>query len=171
MRKIYRIAIDGSTTSTGVACFNKKWDYETHMVFAPHAPKGLERHEAMEVRIREMLISLQKVFAKYQPQEIVMEDTYASKDMYAYKKMCHLQGLVLAYGIEHQIPVTFVSPQSWRKDIGIPLYENRIRLKRDDFKKQSIAFVKQTLGLEVGDDAADAICLGLSRKNKKEKKT
>ena len=64
------------------------------------------KKENIDYRISEMIKELDKVFNDYIPEVIVMEDTYANKDMYAYKKLCHLQGLVLSYCITKK--VTFI---------------------------------------------------------------
>ena len=49
---------------------------------------------------RRMIKAINRIFERYQPQTIVMEDTYAGKDMYAYKKAlssCRDWGLIMQY--------------------------------------------------------------------------
>lgn len=177
------ISIDGSTTKTGYAVFdleNKK--LEQHTVIVPENIKkslskkdkdGLTKtqikdkqrqikKENIDHRISEMIKELDKIFNEYHPEVIIMEDTYGNKDMYAYKKLCHLQGLVLSYCITKKVTFILKAPQSWRKDLGFEITENGMQHTREDYKSMSIKYIKDKYNIYVTDDEADAICLGLS---------
>lgn len=175
------IAIDGSTTKTGIAVFNlNSKKLCMHTVIAPDNivkplskkdRKGLTKtqlkirqgqikKENIDYRISEMIKELDKVFNDYIPEVIVMEDTYANKDMYAYKKLCHLQGLVLSYCITKKVTFILKPPQSWRKDLDFEITENGMQHTREDYKLMSVKYIKDKYGIEVTDDEADAICIG-----------
>lgn len=178
--KQYLISIDGSTTNTGIAVF----DYNTkelidYTYIKPDNPyetnKNMTKQEENEIkkknmdyRIIEMIKGINIYLKKYKPKVIVIEDTYMGKDGYAYKKLCHIQGLVLSYSIEHKrCLIYFYSPTVWRKAVGIPNSENKVKLKRKELKYRAINLVKQIYDIEVSDDVADSICIGLAFFNKK----
>lgn len=177
--KQYLISIDGSTTNTGIAVF----DYNTkelidYTYIKPDNPyetnKDMNKQEKnkikkknMDYRIIEMIKGINIYLKKYKPKVIVIEDTYMGKDGYAYKKLCHIQGLVLSYSIEHKrCSICFYSPTTWRKAVGIPNSENKVKLERKELKNRAINFVKQIYDIEVSDDVADSICIGLAFFNK-----
>ena len=121
----------------------------------------------MDYRIIEMIKGINIYLKKYKPKVIVIEDTYMGKDGYAYKKLCHIQGLVLSYSIEHKrCLIYFYSPTVWRKAVGIPNSENKVKLKRKELKNRAIELVKQIYDIDVSDDIADSICIGLAFFNK-----
>jgi Holliday junction resolvasome RuvABC endonuclease subunit len=177
------IAIDGSTTKTGVAIFNiDKHKLQTLKVLCPDniekpltkkakdsltkkqiTDKQKEIHRKnTDYRISEMIKQLNKIFDKNKPEVIIMEDTYGSKDMYAYKKLCQLQGLVLSYCLINNITFILKMPQSWRKDLGFEIIKNGQQNTREEYKSMSINHIKDKYGIDVSDDEADAICIGES---------
>lgn len=177
--KQHLISIDGSTTNTGIAVF----DYNTkelidYTYIKPDNPyetnKNMNKQEENEIkkknmdyRIIEMIKGINIYLKKYKPKVIVIEDTYMGKDGYAYKKLCHIQGLVLSYSIEHKrCLIYFYSPTVWRKAVGIPNSENKVKLKRKELKNRAIELVKQIYDIDVSDDIADSICIGLAFFNK-----
>ena len=177
----YLISIDGSTTNTGIAVF----DYNTkelidYTCIKPDNPyeinKDMNKQEKAEIkkknmdyRIIDIIKGINNYLKEYKPKMIVIEDTYMGKDGYAYKKLCHIQGLVLNYSIEHKrCSICFYSPTTWRKSVGIPNSENKVKLKRKELKNRAIELVKQIYDIDVSDDIADSICIGLAFFNKKE---
>lgn len=159
----YLISVDGSTTCTGIAVFNinnGKLVFHTHI--SPKNDKRLSGRENMNNRIEFMMIHISELLNRYMPKQIIMEDTYGAKDLYTYKKLCHLQGLILGYAITNSVGIEFLTPNAWRKKIGIPLTENKRRLKRDELKSKAVSLVKDKYNIDVCDDEAEAICIGLS---------
>lgn len=159
----YLISIDGSTTCTGIAVFNmnnEKLIFHTHI--SPKNDKKLSGRENMNKRIEFMMIHISELLNRYMPVQIIMEDTYGAKDLYTYKKLCHLQGLILGYAITNSVNIQFSTPSAWRKKIGIHITENKRRLKRNELKSKAIRLVKEKYGIDVCDDEAEAICIGLS---------
>ncbi len=47
-------------------------------------------------------------------------------------------------------------PAEWRKIVGLPMGKK----KRAELKAEAVAYVKEQYGLDVGDDEAEAICIG-----------
>ncbi len=58
-----------------------------------------------------------------------------------------------------QIEIEYIYPSSWRAKLGI---KNGRGIKRTSLKEADIAFVKNKYNIDVNDDIADAICIGLA---------
>lgn len=58
-----------------------------------------------------------------------------------------------------KLKITYILPNSWRSKCGIQTGRG---IKRETLKAADIAFVKNTYGLNVNDDEADAIGIGHS---------
>ena len=58
-----------------------------------------------------------------------------------------------------QIEIEYIYPSSWRAKLGI---KNGRGIKRTSLKEADIAFVKNKYNIDVNDDTADAICIGLA---------
>ena len=58
------------------------------------------------------------------------------------------------------IEIEYIYPSSWRAKCGI---KNGRGIKRETLKEADIRFVKETYGIEVNDDTADAIAIGHSQ--------
>jgi hypothetical protein len=64
-----------------------------------------------------------------------------------------------------RVKIDYIYPSSWRAAIGIKTGRG---VKRTSLKEQDIEFVKETFGIEVNDDEADAICIGFAHNKKVE---
>ncbi len=160
----YLISIDGSTTNTGIAIFNiDTEELVNYSHIKPENDKKFDKKTNMDNRIKMMIKDITTILNKYNPRDIAMEDTYGAKDMYAYKKLCHLQGLLLSYSITNNISMEFYTPLFWRKKIGIPITKDKKRLKRNDFKTLAVEIVREKYNIDVTEDEAEAICIGLAR--------
>ena len=184
---MYAVAIDGSTSSTGIAAFQKKeefYTYQNHSVFSFEEEFGKakytkktktmsktayqrihkqEKQDFMEQRVHFMITHIVVFLDQIMPKMIVMEDTYGQNDMMTLKMLSRIQGAVIGWGLQHQATVLLKAPSRWRKEVGIPLCdEQKVRYKREQLKQMSQQLVFDAYGLVVGDDAADAICMGLS---------
>lgn len=178
------VAIDGSTSKTGVAVFgvlkSGKVKYKSHDLFISpdfkytSKKKGMsktayktlhskEKRLDQEIRVDYMIRHLENYLNKHKPNIIVMEDTYAEKDIMALKMLSRIQGAVLSWCQRNNASITFKIPGTWRKEVGMPLIDNDgNRYKREDFKEFSVNLVRDELGMIVTDDEADAICMGFS---------
>ena len=180
------LGIDGSTTKTGIAIYDKNHnvilkydvldavtntdqekfkDNKKLTLTAKKREMNRIKQENMEKRVDYIIKGVHWVINEYKPTKIVMEDIYAKKDMNAYKWLARIQGYIYTYQILNKIEVIFVTPSMWRKWHGIKTTKNKVRLKRDDLKKEDIKYVKIKLkdivktDKKLTDDGADAICL------------
>lgn len=180
------VSIDGSTSNTGIAAFKLKrnqMEYKEHNLYSYEkefgkpkytSKKGLtktaykiihkqEKNEEMEKRVYYMIGNIEAFLNKHKPNLIVVEDSYGQNDMMTLKMLSRIQGAIISWGIRHNAQVTFYTPSSWRKRVGMPIVDaNGKHLKREQFKELSKILVKQIYEIDVTDDEADAICMGLA---------
>ena len=172
------MGIDASTTNTGVSVFKLKrnnLEYYAHtLISAPKAKYNKKtmtkaayktfKHNQIIDRVKLMITNLQSLLKTYKPDVIIIEDTYASYDVYTVKMLNRVLGAVLGYAIEKDIEIIYKTPNAWRSDIGIKTRENNKPLKRPELKKQALAYVKETFNIDASEDEAEAICIGYSYK-------
>ena len=186
-KKRYTVAIDGSTSKTGVAIFQQMKDgtykYVDHKLFESEEAKytskkkgmtktaykqihSQEKREHMEKSVLFMMEHIEEILKKYNPDLVVMEDTYGQNDMMTLKMLSRIQGNIIGWVRREGKEIVIKTPSKWRVDVGMPLRDaNNKHLKREQFKELSKGIVKQVFGLDVTDDEADAICIGLSMTN------
>ena len=177
------VSIDASTSATGVAVFKKLkngYKYEGHDLFTPEKFKytkktkdmtktayktlhSAEKRQDMERRVLFMLRNIVPFLDKWKPSVVMIEDTYGQNDMMTYKMLCRIQGAVLDWARRNNAEIRFISPASWRKKVGIPQTDaNKQRIKRNKLKELAKIVVHNFFEIDVTDDEADAICIGLS---------
>jgi len=177
MKGTYLIAIDPSTTSTGVSVFKrqeKSWKLENTFLLSDDSKRSKSkkltkaqakklRIEVMKSRVRGMITNLYDIFDKYNPIAVIVEDSYSGKDPMTYKMLCRLQGAIWGYALFHGDIILFKPPSEWRRDIGFPsVDENGKHYQRDDFKQMAVDYIKEKYGITIKDDIAESACLGLS---------
>lgn len=181
----YVIGIDISTTKTGLSVFqikDHKLIYKKHFLFEAEkanytkkskmSKKEYKDKKHQEIRKRSLYMS-QCILDKleiYCPEYIIVEDTYAQNDIHTLKWLSRLQGVILAFSLQSNCKLIFKTPSEWRKEVGIKTREGRKVLKRPILKEQAIQLVKKYYHLDVTDDEADAILIGLSGQINLEKK-
>lgn len=90
---------------------------------------------------------------------IVIEDTVLQKSPQTMKKLSQIQGVLIGYCIEHGLPYFVLPPASWRKLLA---FKQGNGIKREELKQQALQLVESTYHIQVSDDEADAICIGLA---------
>lgn len=148
------MAIDGSTKSTGIAIFNNK------KLIYQECIQSISTD--MIKRVIFMTNRISAIVQEYNPTDIIMEDPLPEQvahNQAAYKALMYLQaGVVIElYKLGHM--VHFYGSQHWRKIVGIKTGRG---IKRQALKQASIALVWNEFELEVNDDIADAINIGLA---------
>jgi hypothetical protein len=87
----------------------------------------------------------------------------SEQNVITFKVLAHLQGVLMDSLFENKIQFELLPVSIWRKEIGI-----RGRTKADK-KKSAQLIVKELFDISVGEDEAEAICMGKvisARKNK-----
>ena len=151
------VAIDSATRKTGMALF-KDGELVDHLVIDLSKFKGYadERMIEMARQITSQIGSWYDVALIY-----MEEPDGKSSNVNVYRMLSEIIGMVKFWADQWHIPVEEVKPSVWRKHCGI----NQGGKKRDELKSESVTFVKKTFGIDVGDDEADAICLGIAMMN------
>ena len=132
------LAIDSSTTKSGCAYFcNGK--YKEHLLLDCRKDKNMDsRFEAMSQK-------LWGVLEIYKPNIVCIEETVVLRNAQTQRFLTRLQGIIYAWCMNHGCEFNTIRPTSW---------------KRDQLKEQSVHYVLENYNLNVGDDEADAICIG-----------
>lgn len=114
-------------------------------------------------RINKITKELNEILTQYQIDHVIMEEVLPNvghnTNANVWKALTWLQAAVcfLLHENYPKIDKEFIMPNSWRAKIGI---HTGAGVKRETLKQKDIEFVKQTFGLDVGDDEADAIGIG-----------
>ena len=94
-----------------------------------------------------------------QPDLVVFEDISQRNNVKTLIKLSRLQGMIMNICYEQDKDFLIYAPTTWRSIIGIPQGSQH---KREELKKMAIDFIQQTYGIEVSDDVAESICIGLA---------
>ena len=144
------LAIDSSTNKSGLAYFcNGK--YKEHLLL------DCSKDKNMSSRFESMSQKLWGVLEIYKPNIVFIEETVVLRNAQTQRFLTRLQGVIYAWCINHGCEFNTIRPTSWRSAIGMKQGRN---VKRNQLKEQSVKYVFDNYGLNVGDDEADAICIG-----------
>ena len=118
-------------------------------------------------RIYIMKDEIQKLLTENKIDKIVVEEVrpeggYGVGNQKTHKALMWLQAAIafMVYDFDKKIEIEYIYPSSWRATCGI---KNGRGIVRSTLKEADIAFVKDKYGLDVNDDVADAICIGLAQ--------
>lgn len=154
------LGLDLSSKSSGYSVFNdgKLIDYGCITSGSQNLYK----------RIDVMVAGIKTILDKYQINHVYIEDVIMSDVMnnhQVFKALTYLQGFILHLLDEYNLDHTFYTASEWRAACGIHTGRG---IKRESLKPKDIVFVKEKFGIDVNDDVADAICIGLTGTLKKE---
>ena len=148
------LSIDASTKSTGIALFeNKELKHYTCITASSND---------LATRIKKMVFALDEILSKHEVDIIVLEEVRPEQELQnikTHKALMYLQGalfLLVKENYKH-IKIEFLYPNEWRSKCGIKTGPG---VRRPSLKPLDIKFVKETYGLDVNDDIADAIGIG-----------
>lgn len=121
-------------------------------------------------RIYIMKDGIQKLLTENEIDKIVVEEVrpeggYGVGNQKTHKALMWLQAAIafMVHDFFSKIEIEYIYPSSWRASCGI---KNGRGIKRMTLKEADIEFVKETYGILVNDDEADAICIGYAQYNK-----
>lgn len=151
------VAIDSSTRKTGMSYF-------VNGEFVKHGLIDLSKgYDDTEERIRIMGGKILQALNIWKPDTVYIEQAQGQgKNVSLVRKLSELIGFAKAWCVLNGASIEEVPPSVWRKYVGI----DQGKKKRPELKAESIRLVKETYGLDVGDDEADAICIGIAMINK-----
>lgn len=150
-KKEYKLmAIDESTKKTGCALFSNG-------ELISYCVLDTSKNKDSASRLHEMCALLLQQMKNWGPDEIYIEHPQGyGRNVLTVWMLSQIIGVARAYAIEHDCPISELTPSEWRSYLNF----KQGKTKRDELKRMSIGYVKENYGLEVTDDAADAICIG-----------
>lgn len=148
------LAIDASTKSTGVALFEdtKLIKYDCLTASSTDLIK----------RIQKIIKELNEFLNNEKIDKVILEEVRPEQGLQnikTHRALMWLQAAIafLLHEIQPKAEIEYVYPSEWRAKCGI---KNGRGVRRDSLKPLDIKFVKDTYGLDVNDDIADAIGIG-----------
>ena len=151
MSKIKVLAIDGSTTSSGVAIF----DNTTLVHYECIAVSGNTL-----TRIQKTVKRIRQLYDLYNPTDVIMEEVLPQDvrhNQVTFKALMYLQAAIAIELNKNKQKIQFYIPSLWRKICGIKTGRG---IKRETLKQASKNLVKKKYNIDVNDDISDAICIG-----------
>ena len=157
---MYLLSLDLSTKSSGWAVFNNGELIDYGCITASSTD--------LIKRIKKMTDELQiSALNKYEIGKVIVEEVrpeggYGVGNQKTHKALMWLQAAV-AFMLHDNYPTVeleYIYPSSWRASLGI---KNGRGIKRQTLKEADIEFVKTKYRINVNDDVADAICIGLAQ--------
>ena len=153
MTKFKMLSLDTSTTETGFALFENGKLSKSGTIKV----KGVEPSK----RVDEMLSKLLILFAKEDPNLIVIEDLSVFNNMTTNKNLAEIIGCVRGYCVLQEIYFDRLAPNKWRRLVAKE--DETIPTKRKDCKEWDIKTLERYTDKkkkEVNDNEADAILVG-----------
>lgn len=151
MSKCNMLAIDSSTKSSGISLFTNGKYKASHLI-------DLSDYKVMSERFPLMIKEIYHYLEKYQPQIIYIEEAVVLKNANTQRFLVRIQGAIYAWCIFHDCECNYIRPSEWRRLLDL----SSGRPKKEEAKRRSIQYIKDTMGLEVQEDVAESICIGLA---------
>lgn len=151
----YRIlAFDQASITSGWAVY----DEENLIKYGTYTSDGKNSTNRIALT-KEWVASM---IMKWNPDEVIFEDIQLQKfgseegqeNVLTYKKLAHLQGVLVNYAYEINLPFKIVPPATWRS------YSEIKGKYRTDRKKNAQLKIKKLYDVNVTQDEADAILIG-----------
>lgn len=151
------LAIDPSTKSTGIAVFkNKELIYYNCI-----SSSSTDVYKRIDKMIEGIKIAVDTYGVNYAVLEDVLPEE-VKHNQSTFKSLTYLQGYILHTLNDYKLNWKFYTASQWRSICGIKIGPG---VRRENLKKQDIAFVKKHYNIDVNDDIADAICIGYAELN------
>ena len=157
-KKCRLLSLDTSSSKTGWAYF-LDGNYKKSGVIDLDTKECRKKYKDNSgERIADMCLAVWDLLQKHKPDIIVIEKLNVSRNMNAVRVLSKVIGAVYTYSILSEDCYYFeIQPSQWRSQLDM----QSGRKKRDELKRLSIEYVKNTLGIDVTDDEADSICAGI----------
>lgn len=154
------LSLDASSKSSGWAVFGANAELIDHGCITSASTDVIKR-------IYVMRDGISAILNKYEISKVIIEEVrpeggYGVGNTHTHKILMWLQAAI-AFMMHDQFPqveLEYIYPSSWRTALGI---KNGRGVKRTTLKQADIDFVKDKYNINVNDDEADAICIGLAQ--------
>lgn len=112
-----------------------------------------------DVRLPKMMAQIQDLVDTYRPTTIVFEGIQQQKNPRVNILLARLQGCIMEFARIRDIPFEMLQPTAWRSILD---FNQGNKVVREELKAQAMKFVKDSYGLDVGEDTCESICIGLA---------
>lgn len=99
------------------------------------------------------------MITKTKPDFVVFEKISLHSSVKTLTLLARLQGSIMQSCYINHVDFAMYAPSTWRRLLGL-LHGGKAM--REEHKKRAIAFVRNGYGIKVGDDCAEAICIGVA---------
>jgi len=149
VKNIKILAIDQSTKITGYSIWEDKKLINYGIIEVDHNEKN-----PME-RMCQMYFSIKNLIDEIKPDFVGFEGIQFQRNYQTYSLLSQLQGLILSILFERNMAFLYLEPTKWKAYCKI---KGR---KRAEQKANTIQMVKDKFSIEVSEDEADAIGIGI----------
>lgn len=150
------LALDQSSIKTGFSIF-KDGKLSKYGLFDLHdISKKSDGETAYDEKVENVRMFLERCIKEYNIALVTFEDVQKQLSMQTYKQLSYLQGVLKNYCYSNNIPYAILKPSEWRSVLNI---KGR---KREEVKANAIKYIKDKFNLDVGEDEAESICIGLA---------
>jgi len=142
------VGIDASTKVTSFAVMEdgKLKDY---------CSIDFSKEKDVDVRIDGMLQEADKILKKWDVHVVFIESPWMGNNMQTAMKLAFVIGGIRHICLETGAGFNLIMPSEWRRVIGLPTGKK----KREELKREAIAYVLDVYGIDVKEDEAEAICI------------
>lgn len=143
------LCLDQSTKITGYSIYRDKelFDYGT-LNSNPNEKNPIER-------MKEQYDLIKNLISKVNPNYICIENCQFQNNYSTYQQLSQLQGVIFSILFETDIPFTIIEPTAWKSFCKI---KGRKRIEQ---KANTIQMVKNKYNIDVSEDIADSIGIGI----------
>ena len=110
--------------------------------------------------IFEICDKVQQLITFYKPDKVLFEDVAKQSNSNVHKKLSMLLGALIHLCHQNLVQYDIIHSATWRSVLPKSNSKGK-KLKREELKKLSMELVKERYDVDVVDDIADAICMGL----------
>lgn len=149
------LCLDQALQVSGYAIFDEKKELIEHGLFKT------KNSAPIEERLGDIWNFLNNAFQEYDFSHIFFEDCQQQQNAQTYHKLSMVKAIILLWTFIHHIPYTVLSPSHWRSLIKEHHHVAFGRTRKEQ-KKNCQNFIKDTFQIEVSEDEADAIAIGVA---------
>lgn len=152
--KIKILCLDQATKISGYSIFEDK-NLITYGILEVD-----QKEKNYVERIKQMNGKIIQLINDNNPDFVVFEDVQFQRNYQTYQFLSQLQGVIMANLFDLNLGFQIIEPSGWKSFCGIK------GKKREEQKKNTQEFVKNKYGIDVSEDEADAIGIGIWAINK-----
>lgn len=115
----------------------------------------------IEQRLGSFWKHLNTLYDEYEFKDIAFEGIQEQGNKETFKKLAYVQAAILLWAFFNQMKTKEMTPSHWRKVLK-GQYNISFGRKREEQKATAQKLVKDKFDMEVPEDQADAICIGLA---------